>query len=66
MCCVGSLCSAEDTVTELVAVVCRGGHGDDCAGEFSATDPGERWLVLVFALDLEDIEEICAGRVDFD
>lgn len=66
MCCVGSLCGAEDAVADSKAVVWGGGNGEDCSSEFGAADPGERRLVLVFALDLEDVEEVCAGRVDFD
>jgi hypothetical protein len=66
VCSVGALSGAEDTVAEFEAVVCRGGHGGYCTGEFGATDPREWRLVLVFALDLEDVEEVCAGGVDFD
>lgn len=64
-----ALCSAEHTVTDLEAWCGGGGgsgEGGDCAGEFGAADPGKWGLVLVFALDLEDVEEVCAGGVDFD
>jgi hypothetical protein len=65
--CVGALCGAEDAVADFEARVLGGDwDGGDCAGEFDAADPREWWLVLVFALDLEDIEEVCARRVDFD
>lgn len=70
MSCVGALGGAEDAVADAEAW--RGGRGGggwegcDCAGEFGAADPGKRGLVLVFALDLEDIEEVCASGVDLD
>lgn len=67
--CVGALSGAEDAVADAEASRGRGRggwEGGDCAGEFGATDPGERGLVLVFALDLEDVEEVCAGGVDLD
>lgn len=48
----------------------RGGGGrwgaEDEAGEFGAGDPGERRLVLVFAADLEQVEEVGCGGVDGD
>lgn len=65
--CVGALRGAEDAVADFKAVVC--GRGWDCAdgaGEFGAADPWQRRLVLVFALDLEDVEEVCSRRVDFN
>lgn len=66
--CVGALGGAEDAVADAEAWRGRGGgwEGGDCAGEFGAADPGEGRLVLVFALDLEDVEEVCAGGVDLD
>lgn len=42
----------------------RGGKHDAC--EFHAGDPWERRLVLVFSLDLEEVEEAGAAGVDFD
>ena len=69
--CVGALGGAEDAVADAEAWRGRGGReggweGGDCAGEFGTADPGEGGLVLVFALDLEDVEEVCAGGVDLD
>lgn len=62
--CVCALCSAEYAIADFVfSIVCGGGgcrNGGDCTGEFGAADPGEGWLVLVFSLDLEDVEEICS------
>lgn len=70
MSCVGALGGAEDAVADAETWRRGGGgggwEGGDCAGEFGAADPGERGLVLVFALDLEDVEEVCAGGVDLD
>jgi hypothetical protein len=65
--CIGALCSAEYAVAEFKAVGlggCR--QGGDCAGELGAADPGERGLMLVFALDLKDVEEVCSGGVNLD
>lgn len=64
---ISALVSAEDAITDAEARG-RGGSWDcgDGAGEFGTADPGEGRLVLVFALDLEDIEEVCAGGVDLD
>ena len=39
---------------------------EDNAGEFGAGDPGEGGLVLVFAADLEEVEEVGCGGVDGD
>ena len=36
------------------------------AREFGAGDPGEGGLVLVFATDLEEVEEVGCGGVDGD
>jgi len=36
---------------------------NDCAGELGTSCPGEWRLVLVFALDLQDIEEVLGGGV---
>jgi hypothetical protein len=64
---VRALCSAEDAITDAEAWGRSGGWNcGDGAGEFGTADPGEWWLVLVFALDLEDVEEVCAGGVDLD
>lgn len=66
--CIGALGGAEDAVTNAEAWRGGGGgwEGGNCAGEFGTADPGEWGLVLVFALDLEDVEEVCAGGVDLD
>lgn len=59
---------AEDAITELEFRRGRGGGGKrgDDAGEFGAGDPGEGRLVLVFPLDLEEVEEVGCGGVDGD
>ena len=44
----------------------RGWNGGDHAAEFGAGDPGEGRLVLVFAADLEEVEEVCCCAVDAD
>lgn len=44
----------------------RSRGGEDCAGEF---EPGDKWeggLVLVFALDLENVEEVERDRCGGD
>jgi len=38
----------------------------DDASKFGAGDPGEGGLVLVFAADLEQVEEVCGRGVDGD
>lgn len=40
--------------------------GEDDAGELATRDPWERWLVLVFAADLEEVEEVGCGCVNGD
>ena len=64
---IGALGSAKDSVTDF-EFVCLGGcrSGEDGAGEFHAGNPWERRLVLIFALDLEDVEEIGTCGVDLD
>jgi hypothetical protein len=59
---------AEDFVADgiLGAAGFGGRDGGDDAAEFGAGDPGEGWLVLVFAADLEEVEEVCGGAVDAD
>lgn len=60
---------AEDAVADFVfGGLGLGGRGDgeDGAGEFGAGDPGEGRLVLVFAADLEEVEEVGCGGVDGD
>ncbi len=61
---------AEDFVAdgEFGDAVCgEGGWGaEDGAGELGAGDPGEGRLVLVFAPDLEEVEEVGGGGVDGD
>jgi hypothetical protein len=44
----------------------RGWDGGDYAAEFGAGDPGEGRLVLVFAADLQQVEEVCCCAVDAD
>lgn len=56
---------AEDAVADFEARIARW-CGEDCAGEFGAADPRQGGLVLVFTLDLEDVEEVCACGVDLD
>lgn len=43
-----------------------GGRGEDGAGELGAGDPRQGRLVLVFAADLEEVEEIGAAGADLD
>lgn len=65
---ISALGRTEDAIADAEARR-RGGGGGNCgdgAGEFGPADPGEGWLVLVFALDLEDVEEVGAGGVDLD
>lgn len=65
---VAALRGAEDFVADFVLgrapVGERGGRGEDDAGEFRARYPGEGGLVLVFARDLEEVEEVGCGCVD--
>lgn len=65
---ISALRSTKDSIPDFEFVGCagRGGSCQDSAGEFHAGDPWERRLVLVFTLDLEDVEEVCACGVDFD
>lgn len=64
---VGALGRAEDAVTGLEARVGdRGRCCQDCAGEFHPRDPGQGRLVLVLALDLEQVEEVGPRGVDLD
>jgi hypothetical protein len=67
VCGVCALEGAEDAITDFEfwgsgSCRCR----EDCACEFGACDPWEWGLVLVFALDLEQVEEVRAGGVDLD
>lgn len=43
-----------------------GWESGDYTCELGAADPRKGWLVLVFASDLEEVEEVCSRRVDFD
>lgn len=64
---VSTLRRAEDSISNFVFR--RGGvgwSGQDDACEFAAGDPGEWGLVLVFAADLEEVEEVGRGGVDRD
>lgn len=66
--CVCALTCAEDTISWFeFRFGCGGGRACEYRScEFEACGPGERGLVLVFALDLEDVEEVCTRGVDFD
>lgn len=68
MCRVAALGCAKNFVTGLILGRGRRGCrcGDDGAGEFGAGDPRKGWLVLIFAADLEQVEEICRGRMNGD
>jgi hypothetical protein len=67
MCGIRSLVCTKYSVADFEARVFGGrGSRQYSPGKFDARDPWQRWLVLVFALYLEEIKEICAGRVDFD
>jgi hypothetical protein len=62
---VAALGGAEDAVADSeFGIGGRGWDGEDGAGEFGAGDPGEGGLVLVFAADLEEVEEVGCGGVD--
>lgn len=64
---ISALGGTKDSIANFEFVVsgrCR--SCQNTAGEFHAGYPWERRLVLVFALDLEDVEEVCAGGVDFN
>jgi hypothetical protein len=67
--CVSALRSAEYPISNSIprcsAIWERGRDRDDHAGEFGAGDPWEGWLMLVFSGDLEEVEEIGCGGVDF-
>ena len=66
---ISALRSAKDLVSGFVAgigVGGRGGPGENDAGELGAGDPGERGLVLIFAADLEKVEEVGCRGVDGD
>jgi hypothetical protein len=64
---ISALESTKDSIPDLKFVVSgRSRSGEDGTGEFRAGDPWEGRLVLVFALYLEDVEEVCACGVDFD
>ena len=66
MCSITALSSAEDAGTDAVFWRCAGICGDceNGTGEFGARYPGEGRLVLVFASDLEEVEEVGCGGVD--
>lgn len=65
---VAAVAGAEDPVAdvEFWGLGLVGGDGEDHAGEFGAGDPGQGGLVLVFAPDLEQVEEVGCGGVDGD
>ena len=67
MCCIPTLRSTEHFVPNCIAGIRGTGRGgEDSAAELGAGDPGERRLVLVFAADLEEVEEVGCGGVDRD
>lgn len=67
MCGVRSLTGAKDSIPDLELRGFGGcGCGQDSPGKLGTGDPWQRRLVLVFALDLEQVEKVCAGGVDFD
>jgi hypothetical protein len=41
-------------------------HGEHGASKFGAGDPGQWGLVLIFAGDLEEVEEVGCAGVDGD
>lgn len=65
----GTLGGTEDSIAGLETEARRtftGGNGEDGARELDTRDPWQRRLVLVYALDLEEIKEVEAGGVDLD
>ena len=57
--------STKNAVSELEFWVLEVGRdGGDDARELGAGDPGKGWLVLVFAADLEEVEEVGGRGVD--
>lgn len=67
---VGALRGAEDPIARLEPRAWVSGgvsrRCDDGAGELGARDPGQWRLVLVFASDLEQVEEVGPARGDLD
>lgn len=65
---ISALGSSEDAITDIEAtlLVRDCWNGEDGAGKLSASDPWEGRLVLILALDLEQVEEVGARGVDFD
>lgn len=66
---VAALGCAEDFVADGIVWALGGGrgrNGGDHAAELRAADPGEGRLVLVFAADLQQVEEVCRCAVDAD
>lgn len=67
---VSALGRSEDAIADIEATLlargCRRWDGEDGAGKLSASDPWEGRLVLILALDLEQVEEVGARGVDFD
>lgn len=60
-----ALTRSKHFVADVEAGVGDGGRGaQDGAAEFGPGDPGQRGLVLVFAADLEQVEEVGCGAVD--
>jgi hypothetical protein len=66
MCRISSLTCSKHFVANFVLWGASGGGLKDYAGEFGARDPGESGLMLVFAPDLEEVEEVGCGSVDGD
>ena len=65
---ISALGSSEDAITDIEAMLLVRGcwHGEDGAGKLSASDPWEGRLVLILALNLEQVKEVGARGVDFD
>lgn len=65
---ISALGSPEDTVADIEAALLARGcwDGKDGASKLSASDPWEGRLVLILALNLEQVKEVGARGVDFD
>lgn len=66
MCRISSLTGAKHFVAYFVLWGAGRGGLEDDARELRACDPGEGGLMLVFAADLEEVEEVGCGSVDGD
>jgi hypothetical protein len=64
---VSTLNSTEDSLTDFESGIrCGSWDSEDRSCELGTANPRQGRLVLVFSLDLQDIEEIGTGRVDLD